>query len=66
MTFGKKKRLKCSMDGSSRLSESDSETEFIFNVKTKPEPNSENFHIGCQDGQLPTVAPTATPLLPKG
>ena len=39
MTFGKKKRLKCSMDGSSRLSESDSETEFIFNVKTKPEPN---------------------------
>ena len=39
MTFGKKKRLKCNMDGSSRLSESDSEAEFIFTVQSKPEPN---------------------------
>ena len=38
MKLGKKKRLKCNIDGSSRLSESDSETEFIFSVKTKPEP----------------------------
>ena len=39
MTFGKKKRFKCSMDGSSRLSESDSESDFIFTVQSKPEPN---------------------------
>ena len=42
MTFGKKKRLKCNIDGTSRLSESeDSEAEFIFSVKTKPEPQKQ-------------------------